>query len=248
MKTLSIIILFFLSFEALSFNYESHLLTGIIEPENRIIIGNQTEGLLTKSTQVGQELKKSSTIATLDTTILDKKIALVQTRAKLQNTKVQYLSRKHNLELKRMETGHSNQDQVSTAKFDFESAQSEMKILDAEIAELLAVKETFFIKSPINGIVFENYKNPGEYAKPGDEICVIVDKSKSLITSFMPLGLIKSINDYDFFLDKNKLKLHYIHPEMDTASKVVKVQFNYIRSNNRFLGEKVNITCKKRAK
>jgi macrolide-specific efflux system membrane fusion protein len=109
--------------------------------------------------EVGDTVTAGQTIATLDTTILEARIAEAEASVIAAQTQVTYLQR----------VGVGNAyEQIDAAKADVDRAQAVVDQLKATLAQTT-------LTTPVSGIVIVVDVAPGETANPGQVIIVIAD-------------------------------------------------------------------------
>ena len=115
--------------------------------------------------EVGDTVTIGQTIATLDTTIIEARIAEAEARVAAAETQVRYLQR----------VGVGNAyEQIEAAQADVDRAQAVVDQLKATLAQAT-------LTMPIAGTVIKVDVAPGETANPGQVIIVVADLSKMRI-------------------------------------------------------------------
>jgi len=111
--------------------------------------------------KVGETVIAGQTIATIDTTIIEARIAEAEANVVSAETQVRYLQR----------VGVGNAyEQIDAAKADVERAQAVVDQLKAQLAQAT-------LTTPISGTVIKVDVAPGETANPGQVIIIVADLS-----------------------------------------------------------------------
>jgi RND family efflux transporter MFP subunit len=110
---------------------------------------------------VGDKVNAGQTLVTLDTTILEARIAEAEAGVVTAETQVQYL--------KRVGVGNAY-EQIDAAQADVDRAQAVVDQLNAQL-------EQATLKTPVSGTVITVDVAPGETVNPGQVIVVIADLS-----------------------------------------------------------------------
>ena len=108
---------------------------------------------------VGDSVSTGQVLATLDTVILDARVAEAEANVLAAETQVRYQRRVN-----------SSQEQI-------DSAQAEVDRADAALAQAKATLEQATMISPIDGTVVKVNAAPGETANPGQAVMIIADLS-----------------------------------------------------------------------
>jgi len=111
--------------------------------------------------EVGDTVTTGQTIATLDTTIIEARIAEAEARVTAAQTQVTYL--------KRVGVGNAY-EQIDAAQADVDGAQAVVDQLKAQLAQAT-------LTTPVAGTVIKVDVAPGETANPGQVIIVVADLS-----------------------------------------------------------------------
>lgn len=115
----------------------------------------------TVNVKVGETVIAGQTIATIDTTIIEARIAEAEANVVSAETQVRYLQR----------VGVGNAyEQIDAAKADVERAQAVVDQLKAQLAQAT-------LTTPISGTVIKVDVAPGETANPGQVIIIVADLS-----------------------------------------------------------------------
>jgi RND family efflux transporter MFP subunit len=115
--------------------------------------------------EVGDSVTAGQTLATLDTTIIEARIAEAEARVLSAETQVSYLQR----------VGVGNAyEQIEAAQADVDRAQAVVDQLKAQLAQAT-------LTTPIAGTIIKVDVAPGETANPGQVIFVIADLDKMRI-------------------------------------------------------------------
>lgn len=115
--------------------------------------------------EVGDTVVAGQTIATLDTTIIEARIAEAEARVVSAETQVRYL--------KRVGVGNAY-EQIDAAQADVARAQAVVDQLKATLAQTT-------LTTPIAGTVIKVDVAPGETANPGQVIIIVADLAKMRI-------------------------------------------------------------------
>ena len=115
----------------------------------------------TVEVEVGDNVTTGQTLATLDTTILEARIAEAQANVTAAETQVTYL--------KRVGVGNAY-EKIDAAQADIDRAQAVVDQLQAQL-------EQATLKTPIAGTVIKVDVAPGETANPGQVLFIIADLS-----------------------------------------------------------------------
>ena len=115
--------------------------------------------------EVGDTVVAGQTIATLDTTIIEARIAEAEARVVSAETQVRYL--------KRVGVGNAY-EQIDAAQADVARAQAVVDQLKATLAQTT-------LATPIAGTVIKVDVAPGETANPGQVIIIVADLAKMRI-------------------------------------------------------------------
>lgn len=119
----------------------------------------------TVEVEVGDTVASGQTIATLDTTILEARIAEAEANVLAAETQVRYLQR----------VGVGNAyEQIESAQADVDRAQAVVDQLKAQMAQAT-------LTTPTSGTVITVDVAPGETANPGQVIIIIADLSEMRI-------------------------------------------------------------------
>lgn len=142
---------------------------------------------------LGERVKKSQILATIDTSLIDAEIksaraSIKEIDADLQNAKK---------ELERFQRLHKNQsvtDQEFDSKyFNVEKLKAKISTIEASIEELNIKKEKAKIKAPFDGVIVTKNVDIGEWKKDGDSICKIVNPTKVDALFSIPMELFEKI-------------------------------------------------------
>src|SRR3990172_5823459 len=143
---------------------ESVTASGIIVPLQKVELSFPAGGLV-KSVEVaaGDSVSANQPLVTLDTTILEARVAEAEANVVTQSTQLKYLRRT-------IEVGAS-QERIDAAQANIDRAVAGVDIARAQLAQAT-------LTAPIDGIVAKVDISPAEYANPGQIIVVMGDLSQ----------------------------------------------------------------------
>ncbi len=133
-----------------------------IRPMDSVVLSFPLLGTVTSvEVEVGDTVTVGQTIATLDTTIIEARIAEAEARVVAAQTQVTYLER----------VGVGNAyEQIEAAQAEVDRAQAVVDQLNAQLAQAT-------LTTPVTGTVITVDVAPGETANPGQVIIVVADLS-----------------------------------------------------------------------
>ena len=126
---------------------------GYVEPYRIITLSAAETGVIAEVlVKEGDPAKKGQVLAKLDTATLQAELEIAQAEAKLQATRNQRLD-----------------DLASSSRAtpeELEKARTDLTIKDAQVRKIQAMIETRLLRSPVDGIVNEIKRDPGEAVSP----------------------------------------------------------------------------------
>lgn len=161
---------------------------GYLEPYHSIEVSSVETGIVDSiEVREGETVKKGQVLVKLDRDVLTKSLDVAAQEAKslgnLRAAKAELVLQKKRLEkVQRIfDSGHGRSSELERAKADLEvalgrvlRAEEEIVIKQKELAQIKAKLASRDVQSPIDGIVIEIHKNPGEAVSPNNPILVTV--------------------------------------------------------------------------
>ena len=221
---------------------------GLVYPKHEITLSAGVGGLLTSQlVQLGQSVRMGQLLMQLDErlqsieterrrVILEDESELVSTRNKtrilqvmLDDSRAVYATTASisKEELLRLETEYLS----SAGRLEQLIAEKKREKLDFEFARRDQMQRR--ITAPVNGIVTKFLLRPGEWAKPGDPVLMLVDASTVILRVAVPHG---KVNDLELGAKRNVEletgstapratgRITFISPVADPASGLVEVE------------------------
>jgi len=136
---------------------------GVVVPVKKVELSFPTGGVV-KSVEVaaGDPVTANQPLVTLDTTILEARVAEAEANVITQSTTLKYLRRT-------IEVGAS-EERLDAAQADIDRAMAGVEIAKAQLAQAT-------LTAPFDGVVAKVDISPAEFAKPGQIIVVMGDLS-----------------------------------------------------------------------
>lgn len=174
---------------------------GFTEPFEDIDVAVTEMGIVDSvRVKPGHRVNKEQLLATLDSSVLRANLetAMVRSRgtAKLRAAEIEYktLQTRFDKVSRLLEEGAARPEEVERARTNAEVARQEItaigeqiEIYSWEVKELEARIEQRSIRSPIDGVVVDVYKRPGEHVSTNEPLVVrVVDLSKLRVIFHLP--------------------------------------------------------------
>ena len=165
-----------------------------LEPYQSIEV-SATENAAVKSIQVreGQFVSKGDVLARLDQVVLEKTLAVAVKEAASRGTlktaeaEVELHKQKYGRIKDLIDSGHGRQHELNRAKADLQIAEGkllrakeELDIRQRELEQVQARLDARTVRSPIDGMVLEVKKDPGESVTPGDHVILVLVNLRQL--------------------------------------------------------------------
>ena len=192
---------------------------GYVEPYRIITLSAAEPGVIAEVlVKEGDAAKKGQVLAKLDTATLQAELEIAQAEAKLQATRKQRL------------------DELASASRaspeELEKARTDLTIKDAQVRKIEAMIETRLMRSPIDGVVNEIKRDPGEAVSLANpHVLTLVQIDKLTANLFLPPACalaLKTGGTATLLLDdreKVSATIEFISPITDPASGTVRVKF-----------------------
>ena len=192
---------------------------GYVEPYRIITLSAAEPGVIAEVlVKEGDPAKKGQILAKLDTATLQAELEIAQAEAKLQATRKQRL------------------DELATASRaspdELEKARADLTIKDAQVRKIQAMIETRLLRSPVDGLVNEIKRDPGEAVSlASPHVLTVVQIDKLTANLFLPPACalaLKPGGTATLLLDdreKIPATIEFISPITDPASGTVRVKF-----------------------
>ena len=192
---------------------------GYVEPYRIITLSAAETGVIAEVfVKEGDTAKKGQVLAKLDTATLQAELEIAQAEAKLQATRKQRL------------------DELATASRaspeELEKARADLTIKDAQVRKIQAMIETRLLRSPVDGLVNEIKRDPGEAVSLANpHVLTVVQIDKLTANLFLPPACalaLKTGGTATLLLDdreKVSATIEFISPITDPASGTVRVKF-----------------------
>lgn len=192
---------------------------GYVEPYRIITLSAAEPGVIADVlVKEGDVAKKGQILAKLDTATLQAELEIAQVEAKLQATRKQRL------------------DELASASRaspeEVEKARADLTIKDAHMRKIQAMIETRLLRSPVDGLVNEIKRDPGEAVSLANpHVLTVVQIDKLTANLFLPPACalaLKTGSTVALLLDdREKISgtIEFISPITDPASGTVRVKF-----------------------
>jgi RND family efflux transporter MFP subunit len=237
-----------LSISLLSVSAYADVFVGLVYPKHEITLSAGVGGLLTKQlVGLGQRVQMGQPLLQLDErlqviekerrrVILEDESELSSTRDKtrilevmLNDSKAVYATTASisKEELLRLETEYLS----SAGRLEQLIAEKRREQLDFEFAKREQMQRR--ITAPVNGTITKFLLRPGEWAKPGDPVLMLVDASTVILRVAVPHGKVNALQlgfERDVELEKGSAtlgatgRITFISPVADPASGLVEVE------------------------
>ena len=192
---------------------------GYVEPYRIITLSAAETGVIAEVlVREGDPAKKGQVLAKLDTATLQAELEIAQAEAKLQATRKQRLD-----------------DLASSSRAtpeELEKARTDLTIKDAQVRKIQAMIETRLLRSPVDGLVNEIKRDPGEaVSATNSHVLTVVQIDKLTANLFLPpacaLALQTGGQAALLLDDREKVAatIEFISPITDPASGTVRVKF-----------------------
>ena len=192
---------------------------GYVEPYRIITLSAAETGVIAEVlVREGDPAKKGQVLAKLDTATLQAELEIAQAEAKLQATRKQRLD-----------------DLASSSRAtpeELEKARTDLTIKDAQVRKIQAMIETRLLRSPVDGLVNEIKRDPGEaVSATNSHVLTVVQIDKLTANLFLPPACalaLKTGGQAALLLDdreKVAATIEFISPITDPASGTVRVKF-----------------------
>ncbi len=192
---------------------------GYVEPYRIITLSAAETGVIAEVlVKEGDPAKKGQVLAKLDTATLQAELEIAQAEAKLQATRKQRLD----------ELAGSSR----ATPEELEKARTDLTIKDAQVRKIQAMIETRLLRSPVDGLVNEIKRDPGEAVSPTSaHVLTVVQIDKLTANLFLPPACalaLKPGGPATLILDDHEkvaATIEFISPITDPASGTVRVKF-----------------------
>ncbi len=142
---------------------------GVVEPNSELIaIGTHLPGVITRvHVKVGQKVARGDLLFTIDDR--DARARLAAAQSQLQAARVRQEDTAQQLALYKSVTDRRaiSQDEIDRRAFAAQSASSQVKVAEAEVALIRTELERLNVRAPIDGTVLKVNARLGEYAAAG---------------------------------------------------------------------------------
>lgn len=243
-------------------NVEAQLTTTFTRPVQECDVATSESGVIVETfIEEGSVVRQGQILARLNDTTLQEAKRLAELRA---NSTVRIRSAQSNVEMKKshanglkdlLDKGHGNQREVDLANMQLETALAEhelaiqqQKEAQVELAKIQAELELRIIRSPMDGIVSNVFKEPGEYIAANDPIfCNIVRTDKLRADFYLDVNSFEMINDQSELLlrigqvkstdsgDLVKARLVFRSPTLDPKSETVRISVEFDNGEGKYL-------------
>ena len=192
---------------------------GYVEPYRIITLSAAEPGVIAEVlVKEGDVAKKGQILAKLDTATLQAELEIAQAEAKLQATRKQRL------------------DELASASRaspeELEKARTDLAIKDAQVRKIEAMIETRLLRSPVDGLVNEIKRDPGEAVSLANpHVLTVVQIDKLTANLFLPPACALALKTGGTAIllldDREKISgtIEFISPITDPASGTVRVKF-----------------------
>lgn len=217
---------------------------GYLEPYHSIEVSSVETGIVDSiEVREGETVKKGQVLVKLDRDVLTKSLEVAAQEAKslgnLQAAKAELVLQKTRLEkVQRIfDSGHGRSSELERAKADLEvalgrvlRAEEEIVIKQKELAQIKAKLASRDVLAPIDGIVIEIHKNPGEAVSPNNPILVTVvnvNRLKCILNvPRLKAGRISEQQPVELLTDQKQSitgSVQWKSPIVDAESETVKI-------------------------
>ena len=180
--------------------------------------------------EVGDIVKKEKTLVLIDDDLLNAQINAAS--ANLENAKQKQINARRDLQRykKLLESKSITQKEFDDTLLASNTANSNVKALEAKLKELEIQSYKKRVKAPFSGIVVERYVDIGEWVNAGSKIAKVIDPNRLKITFSIPYSIVEGIKQGQFYDIKvgNKTisaKLNAIIPSGDKLTRTFPVEF-----------------------
>lgn len=221
-------------------------IVGFTEPRYHIMVAAQETGIISKlHVREGEQVSAGQVLAVLDDDVLKASLAIAK-KAKeslgaIRSAEAELALKKERVtrfhELRRHE--HASVEEVERAVMELEVAEARLlavqeaqEIKELEFQRAQAQINNRQVRSPINGVVTEIHKDPGEFASPVDSVVFTVVQLDPLIATFsIPAAQAEKLTPGQRavvqFESRNLKaigKISFVSPVVDAQSATVKVK------------------------
>lgn len=195
--------------------------TGTVEADEEVNVSPEGSGIITAIlVKEGQQVKKGTKLASLNTDMLDQSIAEARISLELAETTYQ---RQKNL-----------WDQKIGSEIQFLQAKTNWESLERRLESLIAQKEMTQVKAPVDGTVDVIYQKQGEIAGPQIPFAKVVNINKIKIYGDIAESYLTKVNKSE------EVFVEFPAINRKTTAQIAQIG-NYIDPNNRTFRVRVNL-------
>jgi RND family efflux transporter MFP subunit len=219
--------------------------TGFTEPRHQVEVASPESGLLRNiAVEEGQHVQKGQLLAALDNEVLEASLALAQAKAgataPVDAAAAQYAMRQKRAEALEVlyRQGNANVEEVerarteaAVAKANLETARKELQLSALEATRIEAEIRRRLIRSPIDGVVVELTRKPGEFLSTSEPTLARVANLDALLVKFyVPMPMAQEYRTgqrvHVLFLHGQQLaegRVDFVSPVTDADSGTVRI-------------------------
>lgn len=204
---------------------------GTITFDKQSVLAAQNSGIVkTIKFEVGEKIKSGKTLVQIDADLLNAQIKAA--RANLNSAKASQKNAIKDYERYRklISSKSITQKEYDDAVLKLDSANSNVKALEAKLAELSIQSDKKRVKAPFSGTIVEKNVDLGEWVNAGSPIATLVDTSVAKVVFNVPLNVVNGLNKgdaYNLIINNNevKSKLSAVIPNGDKLTRTFPVEF-----------------------
>lgn len=164
--------------------------TGTLKPLNEAVVASKVDGtVLEVSAREGELVKKGQVLARIDRETLSQNVAEQEAQLANQQARLKLAQVKLDKQRELFARGFISKLALDEQASDFEVQAGVLKAQQAQLARAREALGNSEIKAPINGVVYERKKNPGDLASRNDRLFAIADLAVLEIAASLPARL-----------------------------------------------------------
>ena len=206
----------------------SEEITAVLEPNIRKFISTRLNGVLLHSLEAGSRFSKGDVILSQPTASIEAEAEQIKLNLSGLKRELEYLEKLSERKKRQHSQGIIRLEEYETVLNELQKVKDKQKLYEIEKNKVFLTLSKSEVKADINGIVVNEIRKRGEYAREGERCLEIIDDSLIWAVFPYPHTKVKILKLESLKVSVGE-KVHsgkelWISPEVDAASGFVQVK------------------------